>query len=226
MLSYEKCIELRDNGFPQPDFDPQTFWWRKRFGTGEMVLCVTVEVHDEKGRYMVASLPIDSENSPLLKEGAVYCPTVEDMLSMLYFGYTLTRTAEGNWSIVDLNAKTILYLEKTPLEVLYEAFVDRRYLFEKSEPLVFACPPKPKTEAELMAFLYRLARFIEPYPYLGNTIKLSITPLKPGIKTREILAGGKKFMFHQGPYVNSKNRKEWCTFHSHYFDIIFALEDV
>lgn len=224
MLTAIQCLKLKNVGFPQPEIEVGQTWhspkgecWIMNYQKSNLETLCDIAVPT------MPSLFLDRH----FDKSWIYCPTVADMLSLLKFGYALTRTAEGNWSIIDTNTMTILYLEKTALETLFEAWIDRRSLFEKGPPLLFACPPKPKTADDLHKFLYGLVRFLEPYPYVGNVIDLTITPLRPRVQPgKEILLGGKRFRITQTSYLGGRASKNWCSYKGDHFDIIFALEDV
>jgi len=138
MLSYEKCCELRDAGFPQPvNVATGQAWYSPQVPEYPQLLSILKNVSDaEKGPVVcVTMLEMLTDPRQFYHEidiigNWVYCHTVEDMLSMLKSEYVLRKTEERKWAIVLVPGKGALYLEKTPLETLFEAFVDRRYLFE------------------------------------------------------------------------------------------------
>lgn len=127
MLADIQCLKLKNAGFPQPEIEVGQTWhspkgecWIMNYQKSNLETLCDIAVPT------MPSLFLDRH----FDKSWIYCPTVEDFMSLLKFGYALTRTAEGNWSIVDTNTMTVLYLEKTALGTLFEAWIDRRYLFE------------------------------------------------------------------------------------------------
>lgn len=137
MLTYDQCVQLRDAGFPQPEYQAGQMWYVKNGGNeddlglvfpavllpdnGSTNLFVATSIHNHTHRLYI---------NPFSLISLAYCPTVEDMLSLLLPGWILTKTKGGNWVVADAATLTPLYLEKTPMAALMEAWIDRRYLFE------------------------------------------------------------------------------------------------
>jgi hypothetical protein len=138
MLSYKKCIELRDNGFPQPEYAAGQNWYVKHGGnedelgltfpavlvpeSGSASLFVAVDVRNYGHR-----LPIN----PFSLVSMAYCPTVEDMLSMLKPAFGIQRSGSGKkWLLMQLTTGHPVYVRESLIEMLSDAWIKRRDLFE------------------------------------------------------------------------------------------------
>jgi len=127
MLSYKKCIELRDNGFPQPEPAFGQFWyaWEGITTVGEVFETeqgILVGVHPMGGGFLVEPINI-----------CVYSPTVEDMLSMLSPGYCLERVVGSGWAVIYWKVnkeRVVIQMGGSPIDVLAKAWVNRRDIFE------------------------------------------------------------------------------------------------
>lgn len=60
----------------------------------------------------------------------IYCPTVEDMLSLLKPSYNLEREwTGGRWGVFTVEDQVVLYESSLPV-LLVRLWIDHRYVFE------------------------------------------------------------------------------------------------
>lgn len=125
MLSYDQCVQLRDANFPQPEKEWGQIWANKSF------MLVITDVNEDgvnacdwlNEMYSVAQVD---------RMDLVYCPTVEDMLSLLKPTWRVGRFwGEGeSFVMTDLMTNGIVYRDESLIKILQLAWIEHREFFE------------------------------------------------------------------------------------------------
>lgn len=243
--SFELSKQLRDAGFPQPTFAPGQVWYVKdgqEDGDLGLVYCGVIVLDSyAAGHYVVVNLSNKSYRlpiNPFKTQPMAYCPTVEDMLSLLKPEWVLKRTAENNWIVADAATLTPLYLEKTPIAALMEAWVDRRHLFEDAPgqtevqaggsvpEISIKCPPMPTDGAMLDMVLYDLARKLTENNIVTTKempMVLDFCPLVATVNTGVIQRGGHTFKMR---FFGNHSKDEWVySPYDQRCSVVFAFGD-
>ena len=140
MLSYEKCLELKNAGFPQPEIKIGGAWYLKsKYATEEGVfLCSLVTYSNLPEPFTIGIAMIEGEKKMVEVPGPdylAYCPSVEDMLSLLAPQYSIRRSGGRNkWLLMETETVHPVYMRENLLEMLADAFLG------KSASLIFDKP--------------------------------------------------------------------------------------